>query len=312
MPGQFAAGPVSGRLLSGPRAGSSTRSKAAFLHGSFLFQTRGWNSAPPRLARSAPPPKQASSPPCAGGARREDAAAAAGFSLTGFYGQRRRDPQFAADGNTALATPAAATRRAGAYAARGAGEVRIASANRRVVQRRRRAHVRFTLERQELFLEHFAATGDMRASARAAGISECTVKLHRRNHPEFAEAYAEALAIAYPRLEDEAVRLRLAVANRLRAATTRGACRASGRPGAARCPTCGHDPDDPAEFDRTMQLLARWDRKDRRVDSRFAPGGQRQRWSFDEAMVEIEKIMRAYGLRTRPRGGEAPPPSCRT
>lgn len=140
------------------------------------------------------------------GAPREDAAAAAGFSLTGFYGARRRDPAFAADWADALAQPAAATRRTKAYADR--GEVRIASANHRVWQKRRRTHVRFTLERQEIFLEHFAATGDTRASAKAAGISESTVNLHRRIYPEFADLFREALAIALPRLEAEALRLR--------------------------------------------------------------------------------------------------------
>ncbi|HEX8667609.1 MAG TPA: hypothetical protein VF727_04465, partial [Allosphingosinicella sp.] len=54
------------------------------------------------------------------GARREDAADAAGFSLTGFYGARRRDPAFAAEWKAALAASAATDRRARAYAQRGA------------------------------------------------------------------------------------------------------------------------------------------------------------------------------------------------
>ena len=64
------------------------------------------------------------------------------------------------------------------------------------------------------------------------------------------------------------------------------------------CPTCGHDPDDDAQFDRNMALLARWDRRQRRVDSRFTPGGQRQRWTFEEAIELIDKRMRALGLRS--------------
>src|SRR5437868_14697016 len=87
------------------------------------------------------------------GLTRDAAAAEAGFSLTGFYGQRRRDPVFAADWAAALALPAAAARRTQAYAERGAGEERIASAKRRLYQRQRRRHVRFTLERQEIYLE---------------------------------------------------------------------------------------------------------------------------------------------------------------
>jgi hypothetical protein len=237
------------------------------------------------------------------GARREDAADRAGFSLTGFYGARRRDPAFKADWAAALAGAPAAERRSRAYAERdeavARGELRIASANRRVCQKRRRTHVRFTLERQELFLEHFAATGDTKASAEAAGVSESTVHLHRRLHPEFAELYREALAIAYPRLEEEAVRLRLASQARLRAAVERGACREPGRDG-TRCPTCGHDPDDDAQFDRNMQLLARWDRKPRNVDSQFTPGGRRQRATFQEGIAWMDRKLRALGIRSGP------------
>ncbi len=57
-----------------------------------------------------------------------------------------------------------------------------------------------------------------------------------------------------------------------------------------------------AGFDR-MKLLARWDRKPRRPDSRFTPGGRRQRWTFEEAIVLLDKKLRALGLRT-----SAPPP----
>ena len=238
------------------------------------------------------------------GAPREDAAAGAGFSLTGFYGARRRDPAFAANWQAALATVPAADRRAKAYAERGeGGDPRIASANRRLVQRQRRRHVRFTLERQELFLEHFAASGDTRASAEAAGVSESTVHLHRRQHAEFRACYDEALAIAYPKLEADALRLRLESQARLRAAVQRGAETGprSGS-GQTRCLACGHDPDDDAQFDRTMQLLARRDRKPRRVDSRFTPGGRRQRWTFEEAIELLDKKMRALGLRSGPEG----------
>lgn len=78
---------------------------------------------------------------------RKDCAAAAGFSLTGFYGARRRDPGFAAEWREALALPPAAQRRALAYEQR--GQTRIAGANRRLLQRRRRRNVRFTAERRE-------------------------------------------------------------------------------------------------------------------------------------------------------------------
>ena len=147
---------------------------------------------------------------------REDAAAAAGFSLTGFYGARRRDPEFAAGWTDALALPPAAARRARAYEAR--GEVRIAPANRRILQRRRRRHVRFTAERREAYFGHFVATGDKAAAAAAVGVHPSTVDYHIRNDPAFAEVHREALALCYDRLEEEALRLRLAAQARLRAA----------------------------------------------------------------------------------------------
>ena len=239
------------------------------------------------------------------GAPREDAAAEAGFSLTGFYGARRRDPEFAANWTAALATQPAAERRTRAYAER--GETRIASANRRLVQRQRRPHVRFTHKRQEVVLEHLAANGDTKAAAALAGISESTVHLHRRLHPEFAECYDEALASAWPKLEAEAVRLRLEAQARLRAAVERGALTGPEGSAGTRCPTCGHDPDDDAQFDRTMQLLARRDRKPRRVDCHFTPGGRRERWTFEEAIEVLDRKMRALGLRRSGPKGKEPP-----
>ena len=72
-----------------------------------------------------------------------------------------------------------------------------------------------------------------------------------------------------------------------------------------RCPTCGGSGDSDADFDRIMKLLARWDRKPRRVDSRFTPGGRRQRWTFEESMALLDKTMRSLGLRSTPPAGKA-------
>jgi hypothetical protein len=219
------------------------------------------------------------------GVCREDAAAAAGFSLTGFYGARYRDPVFAAEWKEVLALPPAAERRARAYAER--GEVRIAPANRRLFQRRRRRQVRFTAERREIYLTHFIATGDRVAAAAAAGVSPATVDLHRRNDPVFAEAHREALALCYKRLETEAVRLRLAAQTRLRAAIE----------AAGDAPSLALLTDEGAEFDRIMKLLDRFDRKPQRPASNFTPGGRRQRWTFDDAIALLDKRLRALGLR---------------
>jgi hypothetical protein len=219
------------------------------------------------------------------GDRREDAAEAAGFSLMGFYGARARDPVFRAEWAEALAAPAAAERRVRAYKERGTerGEVRIAAANRRLYQRRRRRHVRFDAAAQAIYLAHFSTNGDSRAAAAAAGVSVSTVRLHRRTDPAFAEAHKRALAEAYEYLEVESVRQRLAAQKRLRAAIE----------DAAPNPPPGLAADYGAEFDRTMKLLARLDRKPRRPDHH---GPRHGRWTFDEAIALLKKRLDALGV----------------
>ena len=228
------------------------------------------------------------------GAPREDAAAKAGFSLTGFYGQRHRDPAFAADWAAALATRPAAERRARAYAERGRGELRIAPANRRRLQRRRR-YVRFTAERQQLFLARLAATADSKAAAAAAGVAISTVTLHRRKRREFAESCQEALALAWPKLEADALHLALIAQARLRHALEQGFAAGLGRRPAP-CPHCGHIPDEAETFDRIMRLLALRDRKERRVEQTFKPGGRRQAMTFAQAIGELERYFRGMGI----------------
>jgi hypothetical protein len=218
------------------------------------------------------------------GERREDAAQDAGFSLTGFYGARRRDPAFAAGWKEALALPSAQERRARAYETR--GEVRIASANRRLYQRRRRRHVRFDEARREIYIAHLAAYCDTRAAAEAAGVSVSTVHLHCRTDPVFAEACAEALAEGYPRLEAEALRARLEAQRRLRAAIE-----AAGA--SVPAPLLA---DEGAEFERVMRLLDRRDRKPRSPESAFRQDGRRQPWTFESAIVLLANRMHGLGL----------------
>lgn len=225
------------------------------------------------------------------GDRREDAAAEACFSLTAFYGARRRDPAFAAEWEAALAAPPAAERRVRAYEERGRREVRIACANRRLFQRRRR-YVRFDARAQEVFLAHFAANCDAEAAAAAAGVSPSTVSYHCRNDSEFAAAHEEALQAGYAWLEAEIVRCRLEAQARLRAAI---AAAGPGEPVLA---------DEGAEFDRVMRLLARHDRKPRRPERGFREGGRRQKWTFDMAFHELQRRMRALGLKKGPPPGK--------
>lgn len=217
------------------------------------------------------------------GLRREDAAAAAGFSLMGFYGARRRDPGFSAEWSDALALPPAAGRRALAYEQR--GEDRIAGANRRPLQRRRRRNVRFTAERREIYLAHFVATGDRAAAAAEAGVSPSTVDYHRRHDPAFAEACRSAYSECLVWLEAEAVRLRLAAQARLRAVVEA----AGGTPHRALLA------DQGAEFDRIMKLLDWFDRKPRRPAANVHPDSRHAPWSFDRAVAALEKRLDALG-----------------
>lgn len=259
----------------------------------------------PRTSDSPPPPRSIDGPAKArflaalhGGATREAAAAAAGFSLTGFYGARSRDPAFAAAWKAALEAAPAGDRRTRAYAARDArlrqGELRIAPANRRMVQRRRRL-VRFDAARRDLFLTHFARDCDLKAAAAAVGVHPATITYHRRTDRAFDRACIEALDQGFESLEAEAVRQGLAAQQRHRAAIEAAEAGQAPTP----CPHCGAVPttESDADFDRILRLLALRDRKPRRPDSRFTPGGRRQRWTFDQAIALLKKKMETMGLR---------------
>lgn len=217
-----------------------------------------------------------------GGAHRSVAATEAGFNLQALYNARARDPLFRSAWLWALELSAADERAARlvALAERWSGvPVRFSFQNQRVIQRRRMRWVRFDEARQQLFLDRLAGTADAGEAAVIAGVHISTVNTHRRRDPDFARRFQEALEIAYPMLEAEALRQRLAAQERLREGLM-----PSG--------------EIAVEFDRLMALLARWDRKSGKVGIR--PAGLRGRvWSFEEAIVAIEKKLRAIGIRVR-------------
>ncbi|HVQ08328.1 MAG TPA: hypothetical protein VMS43_07825 [Allosphingosinicella sp.] len=208
------------------------------------------------------------------------AAEAAGFSVKGFYGVRRREPAFRLGWLWALELSAADERapsRDGGGEG-GDGQVRIVPGRGRLLQRRKMRCVRFTPARQRIYLDHFAGTADSQAAAAAAGVSVATVDSHRRKHPEFAAAHDEALQYAYPKLEAEAVRQRLVAQERLREELV---------------PTG----EMATEFERVMKLLARWDRRDGRLGHREVRHGHLKRWTFEEAIVALDRKLRALGVR---------------
>jgi len=226
-------------------------------------------------------------------AHRDAAAAAAGFPLKSLYGARRRDPVFRLGWIWALEL-SAGDEQAARRTPSPIGDdvpVRIAPQGGRVLQRRRMRWVKFTEKRQQIFLDHFAGTADAEAAAEAAGVCYATVRNHYRKHPEFAAAWHEALRQAVTALEAEAVRQRLDMQRRL----------------AENLEPKG---EMAAEFERVMKILARWDRRDGRTGPREVSRGHLKSWSFDEAMVSLDKRLRALGARSLPSPNpyEEPPP----
>jgi hypothetical protein len=226
------------------------------------------------------------------GRRLDEVAAGYGVTLQAFYSARRRDPVFAAAWSDAHALSAEAERRLPAGtgeqvgAGAGAGEVLVASNNRRLMQSRRMRNVRFDERRKAIFLDGFARSCDLIASAAAAGVCERTVYNHIRSDPAFAQAFQAALEEGYRWLEAEAVRRRLEAQARLRAAIEEA--RESGAP----LPVA----EEGVEFDRTMKLLDRWHRRGGGLGWREVGHGHRRRWTFEEAIAALDKKMRSLGL----------------
>jgi len=143
---------------------------------------------------------------------------------------------------------------------------------------------RFGRERKITFLEHFAASCDVTASAREAGVSLSTVYAHRHSDRAFAEAWGEALIAGYARLEAEMLRQRLEAQRRIRFRGDKVL------------------PEEAQEFDRVMQLLREHKR------SILQPGGFRPqhgarvgcgapvRISIEEARDRLEAAMRKLGI----------------
>lgn len=205
------------------------------------------------------------------GARLEDAAERAGCSLPGLYGARRRDPVFRDAWAEALAISA--------------GPRLIAPTGKRRLQFRRMRHVKFDADRRRTFLAHFAGTCDTKAAAEAAGVCTSTAYKRRLKDEAFARDWDEALQQGYRRLEAEAVRQRIAAAERQAAGIV-------------------PEGEVSAEFERVSKLLAQWKRADGRVATRSVSHGRQARWSFDDTMELLDKKLTALGYRVDEGDGE--------
>jgi hypothetical protein len=137
-------------------------------------------------------------------------------------------------------------------------------------------------ERREIYVTRLAETCDSGAAAEAAGVHPATARYHRRIDPDFDSACREALVEGYAFLETEIVRLRLEAQKRLRAAIDRA------DPAALPALLA----EQGAEFDRVMKLLARFDRKPRRLER------GRRAWTFEDAIRELDKALDAFARKT--------------
>jgi hypothetical protein len=68
-----------------------------------------------------------------------------------------------------------------------------------------RKWVRWTKAMRAVFLDHLAATCNVKQAAWAIGVEPCSVYLLRRREPAFADAWGEALALGYEMLETQLV-----------------------------------------------------------------------------------------------------------
>ncbi|MCM8729692.1 hypothetical protein ACFO8O_01735 [Hephaestia sp. GCM10023244] len=82
-----------------------------------------------------------------------------------------------------------------------ADATKIAGSRNRAVQIRNRRRDGFTAQARQTFLDTLAATCNVTASAKAAGVTVATCYWQRKRIPEFALAWQEALSIGYERLE---------------------------------------------------------------------------------------------------------------
>jgi len=214
-----------------------------------------------------------------GGALVEAAAAAAGVAVSSLYWRRERDPAFAAAWDAAVAASA--------------GPVLVWNQAGRRWQKQRSRRVRFTRERKQAFLDHFAGSCNLAAAAEAAGVSAATVYEHLRRDPAFAEAFQEALALGYTLIEAEA-------AGQMRAAQEKYRIHP--------------DPDAAAmamSFDQCLKLLRQWKRRDGTLSARQVSRGHLKRWSFDDAIRALDKKLRALGLRHGIPDDDPPPAESR-
>ena len=212
------------------------------------------------------------------GATVEGAAAGAGMKVSTLYYRRKRCAVFARAWREALEAWDADITADGADGEEERGTVVRWHAGRGLMRKRKRP-VEFDRVRKQAFLNHFAETCNLEASAAVAGISLSSVYGALKSDPAFAEGFEEALKTGYLFLEAEALRQQREAQKTYRIDPKgEGAAQAQ-------------------SFERTMQLLREYKRTSGSVGRR-APrrGGAHVRWTFEEAMAALEKKLKAFGV----------------
>ena len=219
------------------------------------------------------------------GATVQGAAAAAGMSVATLYYRRKRCAVLAQAWREALAAWDADLAGAADDAAGAADGGEREAARGTIVRwhagrgpmRKRKRPVEFDRKRKQAFLDHFAETCNLEASAAAAGVSLSAVYRALKTDPAFAEGFEEALKAGYLFLEAEAVRQQREAQQAYRI-----------------------DPKGEAaahSFERTMQLLREYKRPGGGIGRRAArQGDARSRWTFEEAMAALETKLKHFGV----------------
>jgi hypothetical protein len=230
----------------------------------------------PRYSKTLTPAAQAAFvADLAGGGLVEAAAGRVGVAISTLYWRRRRDPGFAAAWEAAVA---ASTR-----------PVLLPPRRGRFLRFGKTRRTRFCARRRALFLGHLEKSCNTTDAAEAAGVHVTTVHRRIARDPDFAAASAAALARGYAFLDGELVRQRAAATARPHRLEP------TGRP--------------TADFDEAMKLLARWTRPDGSIGRRFVRHGRRKRWTFEEAIMALDRQLRWLGIPILGEAPETPTPS---
>jgi hypothetical protein len=202
----------------------------------------------------------------------------AGVAVATLYYRRRIDASFAELWREAVAgasADVAAVRAAERAADEAAQGTKVCAHGDRVLVRKKRRIVDFTPERKQLFLDHIAESCNMDAAAAAAGVTGGAARKALAEDADFAEAFDVALAVGYKALEADTLH-QVQMAYRLSPDGPAGAAGSGG---------------DKQTFERSMQLLHEYRRRDGTIGRRPSPH-HRKMASKEEVVQAVAKLIR--------------------